>query len=135
VFLFAVGLNRFLRGSGFYQDKAEPNLIQWLDIVALGTVCDVVPLVGINRALVAQGLKIMGRRANTGITALADVAGVDEAPGTYHAGFILGPRINAGGRVGASDLGAKLLSTENKVEAEEMSKRLNELNKERQEIE
>ena len=135
VFLFAVGLNRLLRDSGFYQDKAEPNLIQWLDIVALGTVCDVVPLVGINRALVAQGLKIMGRRANTGITALADVAGVDEAPGTYHAGFILGPRINAGGRVGASDLGARLLSTENKVEAEEISKRLNELNKERQEIE
>jgi single-stranded-DNA-specific exonuclease len=135
VFLFAVGLNRLLRESGFYQDKTEPNLLQWLDIVALGTVCDVVPLIGVNRALVAQGLKIMGHRANTGITALADIAGVDEAPGTYHAGFILGPRINAGGRVGASDLGARLLSTENKVEADEISKRLNELNKERQEIE
>ncbi len=135
VFLFAVGLNRFLRKSGFYQDKMEPNLLQWLDIVALGTVCDVVPLVGVNRALVAQGLKVMGCRSKIGITALADISGVDDVPGTYHAGFILGPRINAGGRVGASDLGARLLSTENKVEAEEISGRLNELNKERQEIE
>ncbi|MBT7771393.1 MAG: single-stranded-DNA-specific exonuclease RecJ, partial [Rhodospirillales bacterium] len=71
VFLFVVGLNRYLRDAGFYQDKTEPNLLQWLDIVALGTVCDVVPLVGVNRALVAQGLKVMARRANTGITALA----------------------------------------------------------------
>jgi single-stranded-DNA-specific exonuclease len=135
VFLFAVGLNRTLRDAGYFQGKTEPNLLQWLDIVALGTVCDVVPLIGVNRALVAQGLKIMARRANTGITALADVAGVDEAPGTYHAGFVLGPRINAGGRVGASDLGARLLSTESQGEAAEIAERLNILNKERQEIE
>jgi Single-stranded DNA-specific exonuclease len=99
VFLLVVALNRCLRGRNHYAEKAEPNLLQWLDLVALGTVCDVVPLTGLNRALVSQGLKVMARRDNIGLRALSDVASIAEAPTTYHAGFILGPRVNAGGRV------------------------------------
>ena len=111
-FLLAVALNRKLRQSGWYsQARPEPNLMAWLDIVALGTICDVVPLHGVNRALVTQGLKVMAKRGNAGLAALADVAGINEPPGTYHAGFLLGPRINAGGRVGESDLGTRLLSS------------------------
>ena len=110
VFLLVVALNRCLRGRSHYADSAEPNLLQWLDLVALGTVCDVVPLTGLNRALVAQGLKVMARRDNVGLRALSDVATIAEAPTTYHAGFILGPRVNAGGRVGEASLGARLLT-------------------------
>lgn len=134
-FMLAVAINRTLRAAAWYQDREEPDLTQWLDLVALGTVCDVVPLTGLNRAFVAQGLKIMAGRRNPGLSALADVAGVNEPPGTYHAGFILGPRINAGGRIGASELGTRLLSTDDVGEAEEIAHRLNELNKERKEIE
>jgi single-stranded-DNA-specific exonuclease len=134
-FLLVVGLNRALRQAGWYADRPEPDLLQWLDLVALGTVCDVVPLTGVNRALVAQGLKVMARRGNTGLRMLADVTGVNEAPGAYHAGFILGPRINAGGRVGAADLGARLLSTDDAAEAEAIARRLDDLNRERREIE
>ncbi len=134
-FLRVVGLNRVLRGAGWYGARPEPDLMQWLDLVALGTVCDVVPLTGVNRALVAQGLKVMARRENPGLRALADVAGLTEAPGTYHAGFILGPRINAGGRVGQADLGVRLLTTEDAAEAGAIARRLDELNRERREIE
>jgi len=134
-FLLVIALNRKLRTLGHYQNRAEPNLMQWLDLVALGTVCDVVPLVGLNRALVAQGLKVMARRDNIGIRALSDVASVDEAPTTYHAGFILGPRVNAGGRVGEAGLGAHLLTTANEDEAREMALRLDAWNKERRELE
>jgi len=134
-FMLAVAINRTLRTAGWYQDRQEPDLMQWLDLVALGTVCDVVPLSGLNRAFVAQGLKIMAGRRNPGLSALADVAGISEPPGTYHAGFILGPRINAGGRIGASDLGTRLLATDDAGEAQEIAHRLNELNKERKEIE
>ena len=135
-FLLVVALNRALRQSGFYSKaRREPNLIQWLDLVALGTVCDVVPLTGVNRALVGQGLKVMARRGNPGIAALADVAGVTEAPGTYHAGFVLGPRINAGGRVGAADLGARLLTTDDATEAAALARRLDGLNEERRALE
>ena len=134
-FLLAVATNRILRADGHYRGRAEPDLRQWLDLVALGTVCDLVPLKGVNRAFVAQGLKVMARRANAGIRALADVAGVDEAPGTYHAGFVLGPRINAGGRVGEAALGARLLSTEDPQEAAAIAKRLDDFNRERQRIE
>ncbi len=134
-FLFIVAINRALRGAGWYETRPEPDLAGWLDIVALGTVCDVVPLTGVNRAFVAQGLKVMAKRRNAGIRALADVAGVDEVPGTYHLGFILGPRVNAGGRVGAADLGARLLATENTEEAADIARRLEGFNKERRAIE
>ncbi|MEO5336498.1 MAG: single-stranded-DNA-specific exonuclease RecJ [Magnetospirillum sp. WYHS-4] len=134
-FLVAVGLNRRLREAGWYKRREEPNLLQWLDLVALGTVCDVVPLKGLNRAFVAQGLKVMAGRGNPGLKALADVAGVAEAPGTYHAGFLLGPRINAGGRVGQADLGVRLLTTDDDAQAAEIARRLDQLNRERQEIE
>ncbi|OHC74877.1 MAG: single-stranded-DNA-specific exonuclease RecJ, partial [Rhodospirillales bacterium RIFCSPLOWO2_01_FULL_65_14] len=134
-FLLAVAVNRALRQAGWYANRPEPDLTRWLDLVALGTVCDVVPLTGVNRALVTQGLKVMARRDNPGLKALADVAGLQEPPGTYHAGFVLGPRINAGGRVGAPDLGARLLGTDDAAEAVELAKRLDGLNRERQEIE
>ena len=134
-FLLVVAVNRALRSASWYERRPEPDLTQWLDLVALGTVCDVVPLTGVNRALVAQGLKVMASRHNPGLKALADVAGIEEPPGTYHAGFVLGPRINAGGRIGASDLGARLLSTDDAGEATEIAHRLDELNQERQVIE
>jgi single-stranded-DNA-specific exonuclease len=134
-FLLAVAVNRHLRDAGWYAGRQEPDLLQWLDLVALGTVCDVVPLVGVNRVLVAQGLKVMARRANCGIAALADVGGVTEAPDAYHAGFVLGPRVNAGGRVGESWLGANLLSCSDPDEARRMAERLDRYNHERREIE
>ena len=135
VFLLVIALNRQLRADGWYQNREEPNLMQWLDLVALGTVCDVVPLVGLNRAFVSQGLKIMARRSNVGIRALADVASVDEVPTAYHAGFILGPRVNAGGRVGEAGMGARLLTTPNADEARDLALRLDAWNKERRELE
>ena len=134
-FLLAVAVNRALRALDWYQDRPEPDLRQLLDLVALGTVCDVVPLRGVNRALVSQGLKVMGKRANPGLRALADAASLTEAPGAYHLGFILGPRINAGGRVGSSELGARLLSTDDEAEAKAISGRLEALNAERRDIE
>lgn len=135
-FLLVVAVNRVLRRSGFYTNGcAEPDLMSWLDIVALGTVCDVVPLVGLNRAFVAQGLRIMGKRANIGISALADVAGVNEAMDAYHAGYIIGPRVNAGGRVGRADLGTRLLATESGAEAAALAKELHAFNAERRAIE
>lgn len=134
-FLAVVAVNRALREAGFYRERAEPKLMDWLDLVALGTVCDVVPLTGLNRALVAQGLKVMARRSNPGLAALADVAGVKEKPDAYHAGYVLGPRVNAGGRVGASDLGARLLSTDDPIEAMELAHRLEAHNAERRVVE
>ncbi|MDH5750061.1 MAG: single-stranded-DNA-specific exonuclease RecJ [Rhodospirillales bacterium] len=135
-FLLVVAVNRALRKAGWYKDgRPEPDLMRWLDLVALGTVCDVVPLIGINRALVMQGLKVMAFRTNPGLAALADVAGVDEVPGAYHAGYILGPRINAGGRVGESGLGARLLSTDDGIEAKRIAEQLHAFNLERQAIE
>ena len=134
-FVLAVGLNRALRDAGRYKDRAEPDLMALLDLVALGTICDVVPLTGINRALVAQGLKVMGRRANPGIAALADVAKVGEKLDSYHLGFLLGPRVNAGGRVGASDLGVRLLATDDPLEARQIAAELDKLNGERRQIE
>jgi single-stranded-DNA-specific exonuclease len=136
VFLLAVALNRTLREAGWFGPlRAEPDLMGLLDLVALGTVCDVVPLKGVNRALVTQGLKIMARRTNPGLAALADVAQLTEKPNAWHVGFLLGPRINAGGRVGAADLGTRLLSTDDPIEAAQIARKLNELNKDRQEIE
>src|SRR5512132_846707 len=112
-FLLVVALNRRLRARSHFARRAEPDLRRWLDLVALGTVCDVVPLHGLNRALVRQGLRVMADRSNIGLAALADVARLREPPGAYHLGFMLGPRVNAGGRVGQADLGARLLSSDN----------------------
>jgi single-stranded-DNA-specific exonuclease len=135
-FLLVVALNRALRDAFWYgEGHAAPDLMAWLDLVALGTVCDVVPLTGVNRALVAQGLKIMARRNNPGIAALADVARIDSRPDAYHAGFVFGPRVNAGGRVGEAGLGARLLATGDASEAAAIAARLDDYNKERQAIE
>lgn len=134
-FLVTVALNRALRESGFFAGKREPNLLHLLDLVALGTVCDVVPLKGLNRAFVIQGLKVMAQRGNKGIVALADVAGVDARPEPYHLGYVLGPRVNAGGRVGQSDLGARLLLTDSEAEAAALAAELERFNSERREIE
>jgi len=134
-FLLAVGINRVLRSRGWYATRPEPDLLAWLDLVALGTICDVVPLTGINRAFVTQGLKVMGRRQNIGLAALADVAGVTERLDAYHAGFVLGPRVNAGGRVGEAGLGARLLACDDPIEARALALRLDGFNRERREIE
>ncbi len=134
-FLFVVAINKSLREDGFYKNISEPKIMQLLDLVALGTVCDVMPLVGLNRAFVAQGLKILKTRQNLGIRYLCDVAGLDEEASAYHLGFILGPRINAGGRVGKSNLGARILSTEDEGEAREIAAQLNELNNQRKDVE
>ena len=131
VFLMLVEANRQLRDDGI----TGPPLMALLDLVALATVADVAPLVGVNRALVRQGLRVMARRERPGLVALADVARMDQAPSTYHLGFLLGPRVNAGGRIGAADLGARLLATTDPAEAEALAARLDELNTERREIE
>ncbi|MDD3029286.1 MAG: single-stranded-DNA-specific exonuclease RecJ [Alphaproteobacteria bacterium] len=134
-YLFIVAVNRALRAMGFYNTvRPEPDLMAWLDLVALGTVCDVVPLRGLNRAFVAQGLKIATRRKNIGLDALAKTAGVDTL-NAYAFGFMLGPRINAGGRIGQTDLGARLLSTEDPSEAISLAHQLNVLNDERRALE
>ncbi len=131
VFLMLVEANRQLREAG----QAGPDLLAMLDLVALATVADVAPLTGANRAFVRQGLKIMGQRARVGLVALADQARLDVAPAAYHLGYVLGPRINAGGRIGAADLGARLLATEDPHEAAALAERLDALNTERREIE
>jgi single-stranded-DNA-specific exonuclease len=135
-YLLIVAVNRALRRAGWYgAARPEPDLLQWLDLVALGTICDVVPLGGLNRALTAQGLKVMGRRGNPGIRALCEVARVNERLEGFHCGFLLGPRVNAGGRVGRSDLGARLLSTEDAKLALELARELDVLNEERRALE
>jgi single-stranded-DNA-specific exonuclease len=134
-FLVGVALNRELRRRGHFTTQPEPNLAQWLDIVALGTVADVVPLTGLNRVLVALGLRRMAQRGSVGLAALADVARMDRAPRTDDLGFQFGPRINAGGRVGQADLGVRLLSTEDPDEAGQLAAELDRLNHERRAIE
>ena len=135
-FLVAVAVNRSLREAGWYGAKiAEPDLRQWLDLVALGTVCDVVPLHGLNRAFVVQGLNVLARGANAGLAALSKVARIDTRPTAFHLGFLLGPRVNAGGRVGQADLGTRLLSTDDADEAAALALRLDEFNAARKEIE
>ncbi len=131
VFLTLVEVNRQLRDA----NEKTPDLMSLLDLVALATVADVAPLVGVNRAFVRQGLAVMARRDRIGLTALADVAGMDATPNTYHLGFLLGPRVNAGGRIGKADLGARLLACTDPHEARAMAARLDDLNRERREIE
>lgn len=134
-FLFLVALNRTLRAQGFFAARKEPDLLAMLDIVALGTVADVVPLKGLNRVLVAQGLKVMAQRRNIGLATLMDVARMDEPPAPFHLGFLLGPRINAGGRVGEAGLGLKLLTTPDPIEARALAEQLDRYNEERRAIE
>lgn len=135
-FLTLVAVNRALRQAGWFSGtRVEPRILQWLDLVALGTICDVVPLTGLNRAYVAQGLKVMAMRQNVGLNALAELGAVSEAPNTFHAGFVFGPRVNAGGRVGEADLGWRLLSTDDSLEARVLAKKLHEYNAERKFIE
>ncbi len=131
VFLMLVEAGRQLREV----EVKGPDLMAMLDLVALATVADVAPLIGVNRAFVRQGLKVMARRERVGISALSDVARMDTAPSAYHLGFMLGPRINAGGRVGKADLGARLLATNDPHEAAALSEKLNLLNTERRDVE
>lgn len=135
VFCTIVAVNRELRKQGFFAGGEEPNLLQWLDLVALGTVCDVVPLLGLNRAFVRQGLRIMSLRSNTGLRALIDKSGISEAPSAFHLGYVLGPRINACGRVGEASLGNKLLCSRDDFQAGQLADKLNEFNAQRKEIE
>ena len=135
-FLVIVAVNRALRDAFWYgEGHAEPNLMAWLDLVALATVADVVPLTGINRALVRQGLTVMAQRGNPGITALSDIAKLEDKPEAWHLGFMLGPRVNAGGRVGEAGLGVQLLTTNDRDAATGMAMRLDGYNTERREIE
>lgn len=131
VFLLLVECRRQLRNAG----PEGPDLMSFLDLVALATVADVAPLTGLNRAFVRQGLKIMSQRRRPGLAALSDTARMDCAPEAYHLGYVLGPRINAGGRIGQADLGARLLSSRSKHEAEAIAARLETLNAERREVE
>ncbi len=131
VFLMLVAVNRLARAEG----TSGPDLLAMLDLVALATVADVAPLVGLNRALVRQGLAVMARCSRPGLVALAEAAGLTGRPSTYGLGFVLGPRVNAGGRIGAADLGARLLASDDPQAAAGLAARLHTLNAERREIE
>ncbi|MCJ2012962.1 single-stranded-DNA-specific exonuclease RecJ [Methylobacterium sp. J-076] len=136
VFLTLVALNRALRIEGYFgPERPEPRLTDALDLVALATVADVVPLRDLNRAFVVQGLSVMRHRGRTGLAALLDASSLSEPPEAWHLGFVLGPRINAGGRIGDAGLGARLLSTRDPVEAARIAADLDRLNRERQAIE
>ena len=134
-FLLAVATVRTLRGRGFFDQRKAPDLMALLDLVALGTVADVAALKGLNRAMVAQGLKVMARRENIGLSALIDASRLNRAPTCSDLGFALGPRINAGGRVGEATLGVRLLTTRDPDEARDIADRLSTLNEERRAIE
>ncbi|MEM5517438.1 single-stranded-DNA-specific exonuclease RecJ [Henriciella sp. AS95] len=135
VFVLLAALNKVAREKGVAPDGGLPDIIPWLDLCALGTLCDMSPLRDANRAFVRQGLKIMARNTNTGLRALADVAGIGAIETVYHATFVLGPRLNAGGRVGDPWLAAKLLATDDRQEAIELAERLHGLNDERKAVE
>ncbi len=136
-FMFLVALNKKLRQEGWFNKNSikEPNLIDYLDLVSLGTVCDVVPLVGLNRAIVKQGLKIIKNKTNLGLKTLFEICKIDISPSTYHLGYVLGPRINAGGRVGKCSHGANLLLNNSAKETFKIAVELNNFNKERQLLE
>jgi len=136
VFLTLVAVVKALRGLDFYNERRQaPDLLKLLDLVALATICDVVPLTGLNRAYVHKGLQVMRLRQNAGLRALGEVAGLQEAPTSYSLGFILGPRINAGGRIGNASLGAQLLSSNDQLEAEKIAQQLDRYNSERKAME
>ena len=136
-FMFLVALNKRLRDQQWFSNNLikEPDLMNILDLVSLGTVCDVVPLVGLNRAMVHQGLKILKRKNNLGLKTLIEVCNIESSISTYHLGYVLGPRINAGGRVGKSTHGANLLLNESPKNAFKLAIDLNIYNKERQILE
>ncbi|MFQ5562861.1 MAG: single-stranded-DNA-specific exonuclease RecJ [Parvularculaceae bacterium] len=134
-FMGLVAVNRALRAAGFFSTRTEPALTQWLDIVALGLVCDVMPLTGLTRILVAQGLKVLGGGGNPGLKALGARAGVKGPPTAYHLGFLLGPRINAAGRVGHARLAFDLLTTDDPEKRASLAERLHVMNAERRAIE
>jgi single-stranded-DNA-specific exonuclease len=136
VMILIAAVNRALRLAGWYgAARAEPNMLQWLELVALATVCDVVPLKGLNRAYVTQGLKIMARRENLGLAVLSDVARLKRAPDVYALGFVLGPRLNAAGRIGNANLALDLLTQADRGKAMELAQKLEQLNRQRQDIE
>ena len=134
-FVALVALNRALRQRGFWRERPEPDLLGSLDLVALATVADVAPLTGLNRAFVTKGLAVMKTRGRVGLRALADVAGLNGPPRAFHLGFLLGPRINAGGRIGDAALGARLLLLKDEIEAGAIAVELDRLNGERQILE
>lgn len=136
-FIFLAALNKKLRDRNWFEEEKinEPNILNFLDLVSLGTVCDVVPLVDLNRAIVTQGLKVLKKRSNLGLKTLYDLCKIESQPTTYHLGYILGPRINAGGRVGKSSHGAELLASDDPQRTYEIANDLNKSNKERQSIE
>ena len=136
-FMFLISLNRELRNTNWFKNEniKEPNLINCLDLVSLGTVCDVVPLIGLNRAIVKQGLKILKLKKNLGLKTLLDICKIDTNPSTYHLGYLIGPRINAGGRVGKCSHGANLLLNKDPKYSFKLASELDQFNKERQLLE
>ena len=136
-FMFLVSLNRELRSLDWFKKNniKEPNLINYLDLVSLGTICDVVPLIGLNRAIVKQGLKIIKSKKNLGLKTLIDICKIETSPSTYHIGYMIGPRINAGGRVGKCSHGANLLLNKNPKDSFKLANELDQYNKERQMLE
>ncbi|MDQ2859431.1 MAG: single-stranded-DNA-specific exonuclease RecJ [Pseudomonadota bacterium] len=135
-FVLLAALNREARSRGLFKERPEPDLRQWLDLAAMGAICDVTQLVGFNRALASLGLTVMSAWKNPGLSALMAVAGAKtSSAGIFEAAFILGPRINAGGRIGRSDLGARLLSTDDPAEATDLARELDALNAQRKEVE
>src|SRR3569623_1696513 len=134
-FVLLAALNREARRRGLFGERAEPDLRQWLDLAAMGAICDVTELRGFNRALAAQGLKVMSAWRNAGLKALMEVAKAQGPASVFHVGFVLGPRINAGGRIGRADLGARLLSTDDPEEAAALAEELDALNASRKEVE
>ena len=136
-FMFLVSLNKYLRSKNWFKKKnlIEPNLLNYLDLVSLGTVCDVVPLIGLNRAIVKQGLKIIKSKKNLGIKTLLDICNIETNPSVYDLGYILGPRINAGGRVGKCTHGANLLLNKDPKNTYKIASELDQFNKERQMLE
>ena len=135
--MFLVALNKVLRMNNLFENRniKEPNLLEYLDLVTLGTICDVVPLVGLNRAIVFQGMKIIKTKKNLGLKTLFDICGIESRPNIYHIGYMLGPRINAGGRVGKSSHGANLLLNNNPKDVFKIATELDQFNKERQFLE
>ncbi|UTO55796.1 single-stranded-DNA-specific exonuclease RecJ [Neoehrlichia mikurensis] len=134
-FLMIVALHKTLQKKNFFKDKQEPNLLDYLDLVALGTICDVMSITELNRVFIKQGLKVMAARKNLGLKILSDIIGIQEKPNTHLLGFIIGPHINAGGRIGNASLGAKLLSSESEEESIQIATQLQHLNIERKELE
>ena len=137
VFFFLLALNKKLKDTNWYQENniKKPELLEYIDLIALATICDVVPLVGLNRSFVKHGLKVIHKRKNLGIKMLSDISNISSSPSIYDLGYIFGPKINAGGRLGCSNYGAKLLSTNDVNEAYYLSIKLNKLNEERKQLE